>query len=181
MLKTIFDIILSFILILLLGWLLLLVTMLATFDTQSFGIFIQTRIGQYGKKFKIIKIKTIHPKTQRISAFGQFLRKSKIDELPQLINILLGDMSFVGPRPDLEGYYDQLEGEARKILELKPGLTSTASIKYSNEEALLSRQSDPLRYNDEVIFPDKVKLNLEYYYTRSFFVDLNIILKTLLR
>lgn len=181
MLKTTFDIVLAFVLLLLLSWLLLLVTLLASVDTQSFGIFIQTRIGQYGKKFKIIKIKTIHPKTQHISAFGQFLRKSKIDELPQLINILFGAMSFVGPRPDLEGYYDQLEGEARKILELKPGLTSTASIKYSNEEALLSKQADPLRYNDEVIFPDKVKLNLEYYYTRSFFVDLNIILKTLLR
>ncbi|SRX54891.1 UDP-glucose:undecaprenyl-phosphate glucose-1-phosphate transferase [Aequorivita sp. CIP111184] len=112
-----------------------------------------------------------------ISSYGQFLRSSKFDELPQLLNILLGQMSFVGPRPDVPGYYDKMEGEERKILELKPGLCSRAALKYYNEEALLAKQKDPLLYNDEIIFPDKVRMNLEYYYNRSFFGDLRIILE----
>ncbi len=90
-------------------------------------------------------------------------------------------MSFVGPRPDIEGYYDKLEGENRKILALKPGLTSLASIKYAQEEAILANQNNPLKYNDEVIFPDKIKMNLDYYNSHSFFVDLKIILKTIFR
>lgn len=93
----------------------------------------------------------------------------------------MGDMSFVGPRPDIPGYYDLLQGEERKILSLKPGITSWASLKYANEEELLSQQKDPLRYNDEVIFPDKVKMNLEYYYHHSLFVDVRIIINTLFR
>ena len=90
-------------------------------------------------------------------------------------------MSFVGPRPDVPGYYDTLEGEYRKILELKPGLCSYAALKYYNEEALLKKQTDPLKYNDEVIFPDKVRMNLVYYYTKSFWGDLRIIFETLLK
>ncbi len=112
-----------------------------------------------------------------ISSYGNFLRSSKLDELPQLLNIFLGTMSFVGPRPDVPGYYDTLEGEAQKILELKPGLCSRAALKYYNEETLLAKQKEPLKYNDEVIFPDKVRMNLEYYYNRSFFGDLKIILE----
>ena len=110
-----------------------------------------------------------------------FLRKTKIDELPQLWNILIGDMSFVGPRPDITGYYDLLEGENRKILQLKPGLTSEASIKYANEEAIIAAQPDPLHYNDTVIFPDKVKMNLAYYYSNSVVGDIKIIWKTIFR
>ncbi len=121
------------------------------------------------------------PLTGNISAFGKFLRKSKLDELPQLINVLKGDMSFVGPRPDIPGYYDKLEGEQRNVLNLKPGITSEASIKYKNEEAILKGQANPLKYNDEVIFPDKVKMNLDYYYKRTFFGDIKIILKTFIK
>ena len=113
-----------------------------------------------------------------ISPLGRFLRKTKLDELPQLWNVLIGDMSFVGPRPDIPGYYDILEGEARKVLELKPGITSLASIKYRDEECILKTQNNPSEYNDTVLFPDKVKMNLDYYYNRSFFGDLKIILKT---
>ena len=116
----------------------------------------------------------------KISPIGSFLRKYKIDELPQLLNILKGEMSFVGPRPDIEGYYDKLTGEERKILELKPGLTSEASIIFRNEEELLAKQNNPLKYNDEVLFPEKIRLNLDYYYNRSIFLDLKIILRTLL-
>jgi lipopolysaccharide/colanic/teichoic acid biosynthesis glycosyltransferase len=87
-------------------------------------------------------------------------------------------MSLVGPRPDVAGYYDVLEGESRKVLELKPGITSEASIKYQNEEELLLQQEDPLQYNDTVIFPDKVRMNLEYYYHRSFLGDLGIMVRT---
>ena len=154
---------------------------MASIDTQSFGLFFQERIGQYGKTFQIYKIKTFNDTTKKGTALGRFLRKSKLDEVPQLFNIVLGQMSFVGPRPDVPGYYDKLEGENRKILELKPGLTSLASIKYSNEEDLLSKQINPLHYNDTIIFPDKVKMNLDYYYKQSFLVDLQIIVKTLLR
>ena len=119
--------------------------------------------------------------TQQISLFGRFLRRSKLDELPQLLNILLGQMSFVGPRPDIPGYYDKLEGESREILALKPGLTSEASIKYAKEEELLNQQVDPLAYNNNVIFPDKVKMNLKYYYNQSIFLDLQILFRTIFR
>lgn len=101
-----------------------------------------------------------------------------MDELPQLFNILVGDMSFVGPRPDVEGYYDRLQGENRKVLELKPGLCSWSSLKYIDEEALLQKQENPLEYNDEVIFPDKVKMNLGYYYNQSFWEDIKILWAT---
>ena len=151
---------------------------LASLNTQSNGIFVQKRIGQFGKSFKILKFKTINTTTRKISFFGAFLRKSKLDELPQLFNVLNGDMSFVGPRPDIAGYYDNLQGEERNILMLKPGITSLASIKYRNEEQLLAQKESPLEYNDNIIFPDKVKMNLDYYYNRSFFGDLKIIIKT---
>ncbi|CAM3236911.1 sugar transferase [Kaistella daneshvariae] len=159
----------------------MIAALIAGWDTHSNGFFIQERVGQFGKLFKIVKLRTMDIKTQSISTFGRFLRKSKIDELPQLYNVLIGEMSVVGPRPDVAGYYDILKGEARKILELKPGLTSEASLKYFDEDALLAQQEDPLLYNDTVLFPDKVRMNLEYYYNRSFLGDLKIIWKTLLR
>jgi len=155
--------------------------LLAAWDTNSNGFFVQKRVGQHGKLFKIIKLRSLDSKTHSISAFGRFLRKSKIDELPQLYNVLIGEMSFVGPRPDIPGYYDILTGEARKILELKPGLTSEASLKYFDEDTLLAQQKDPLLYNDTILFPDKVRMNLEYYYNRSFLGDLKIIWKTIFR
>jgi len=151
-------------------------TLLAGISTKSFGLYTQQRIGQNAKPFTIYKLRTM--RNAKVTRMGRFLRKTKIDELPQLINILKGDMSFVGPRPDVPGYYDQLIGDDRKVLKLKPGLTSLAAIKYRNEEELLKKQNHPLLYNDQIIFPDKVKMNLEYLEKRSFFYDMKIILLT---
>ena len=153
----------------------------AAIDTASNGIFTQKRVGQYGKLFRIYKLRSMHSQNQSISGFGKFLRNSKLDELPQLYNVLIGDMSIVGPRPDIPGYYDELKGEDRKILGLKPGLTSEASLKYINEEEFLAAQKDALHYNDTILFPDKVKMNLYYFYTRTFLGDLRIIFKTFFR
>ena len=115
----------------------------------------------------------------RILPFGKWLRKTKLDEIVELVNVLKGEMSFVGPRPDVEGYADNLEGEDRKVLELRPGITGPASLKYINEEEILAKVNNPQQYNDEVIFPDKVKINLEYYYNRTFWGDIRVILKTI--
>lgn len=179
MIKRVFDFSLAVLGILLLSGLLLVGYLVSSFDTQSNGLFIQKRIGQFGNPFQIFKLKTVHPKTNEISAIGTFLRKSKMDELPQLLNIIRGEMSFVGPRPDIPGYYDVLQGEARQLLELKPGLTSTASLKYANEDLILAKQGNPIRYNDMVIFPDKVKINLDYYYRNNLVMDIQIIIKTI--
>lgn len=182
--KRIFDIFFSILILSLFFWLLLLAWLLAIIDTKTNGIFIQERVGRFGNVFKIYKLRTIQivstTNSVRISKIGMFLRNHKLDELPQLINVLKGDMSVVGPRPDIRGYYDLLEGENRKILELKPGLTSRASLKYYNEDTLLMdlKGGELLDYNDNIIFPDKVQLNLDYYYHQSFFQDLKIILDT---
>lgn len=181
MLKRIFDVIFSLSALLLFGWVILLGFIVASLDTCSFGFFLQQRVGQFGRLFTIYKLKTIHPKTRQISTIGRFFRKYKIDELPQFFNILLGNMSLVGYRPDVPGYYDKLEGENQKLLELKPGLFSEATLKYVNEEAILALQPNPLHYNDTVIFPDKVRMNLEYYKNRTFLGDLKIVCRSLLR
>ena len=159
----------------------ILLFLIASLDTGSIGIFLQKRVGQNAKLFSIYKLRTLCRETGRISRIGRFMRTYKLDELPQFFNVLLGDMSVVGPRPDLPGYYDALQGEERKILELKPGITGPASIAYANEEAILSLQKDSLKYNDEVIFPDKVRLNLKYYYERSLWLDIKIIIRTIIR
>lgn len=182
MVKRGFDVFFSIIGLLVTGWLILLLIFISALNTRQSGIFVQERIGQYGRKFRIYKLRTIKwddKGEQKISAFGNFLRKSKLDELPQLYNILVNDMSFVGPRPDIKGYYDELKGDDRRLLELKPGITSPASLKYFNEEQLLSKQNDPVKYNDEVIFPDKVKINLNYQKHRTFWIDLKIIFYTI--
>lgn len=179
MLKRIFDIFFSLIGFIALFPILLFVWVLAAINTRSNGLFLQKRIGQFGKPFHIYKFRTMHYKTNEVFKLGRFLRKLKLDELPQLINVLIGEMSLVGPRPDIPGYYDTLAGENRKILELKPGLTSLAALKYTNEDHILAKQENPLKYNDEVLFPDKVRLNLDYYYNRAFWGDIKIIVKTI--
>ena len=156
-----------------------LVIGITAIDTQSNGFFTQERIGQYGKSFLIYKLRTLHVKTNKTSLWGRMLRKTKLDELPQLLNILKGQMTLVGPRPDITGYADQLVGADQIILQLKPGITGLASLKYRNEEQLLAQQPNPQHYNDEVIWPDKVRINKWYAQNRTLVMDVQIIFYTL--
>lgn len=153
-------------------------------------LFVQKRVGQYGKLFNMYKFRSMtvgHSGSSvsvagesRITPLGVKLRKYKLDELPELWNVLKGDMSFVGPRPDVPGYADQLEGHDRDILKLKPGITGPASMKYRDEEELLAKVDDPQKYNDEVIYPDKIRINLYYLEHYSFIKDIQMILCTVL-
>jgi lipopolysaccharide/colanic/teichoic acid biosynthesis glycosyltransferase len=155
------------------------------------AFFRQKRVGQNGELFTMIKFRTMKVDhggnsisvkgESRITPLGASLRKYKLDELPELWNVFMGEMSFVGPRPDIPGYADLLLGEDRKILLLKPGITGPASIKYFNEEEILALQSDPKKYNDEVIYPDKVRINLEYLKRRNILMDFFFILLTISR
>ncbi len=143
-------------------------------------LFKQTRIGKNGVPFTIYKLRTIPEGATVPNAWGAFLRSSKLDELPQLLNVLKGEMTLVGPRPDVPGYADLLQGDDRIILTLKPGITGLASLKYRNEEQLLAQQPHPQHYNDEVIWPDKVRINKWYASNRTFLIDLQIVFYTLI-
>lgn len=180
MLKRLFDVFFAFILLLVASPLLLFVFLVSTWDTHSCGLFVQPRLGRYAQPFRIYKIKTVHDRTRHISPWGRFLRRSKLDELPQLFNILRGDMSFVGPRPDLPGYADHLPPEDRFFLRLRPGLTGLASLHFRREETLLAAQPDPSTYNDTVLWPAKVRLNTWYAHHRSFALDLSLLAYTFL-
>lgn len=153
-------------------------------------IFKQKRVGRNGKLFTMYKFRSMtvgHGGSSvsvagesRITPLGAKLRHYKLDELPELWNVLVGDMSFVGPRPDVPGYADQLRGDDREVLKLRPGITGPASLKYRDEEDLLALQPDPQKYNDEVIFPDKVRINLYYLHHYSFVKDIEMIFCTVL-
>lgn len=158
---------------------LLLVIAITAIDTQSNGFFTQERIGQYGKPFLIYKLRTLHSKTNKMSALGHALRTTKLDEIPQILNLLKGEMTLVGPRPDISGYADNLAQADQIILKLKPGITGLASLKYRNEEQLLAQQPNPQHYNDEVIWPDKVRINKWYAQNRTFIMDVQILFYTL--
>ncbi len=190
--KRSFDIVLAAVGLLLFWWLIIAAFIAASFDTRSSGFFTQERVGRDGKLFKVVKIKTMRPDSHltttvtqsgdpRITALGKLFRGSKIDELPQLWNVFVGDMSFVGPRPDVPGFADSLQGDDRKVLLIRPGITGPATLKYRNEEELLAQQSDPEAYNREVIFPDKVKINLDYIGSWSLLGDLSYIMQTVRR
>ena len=187
--KNIFDYIIALILLILLVGLIVFIFIISSIDTKSSGIFKQLRIGKNGKSFYIYKFRTMKKftgsnitlDTHPITKFGLFLRKYKLDELPQLFNILKGEMSFVGPRPDVKGYADFLEGEDRIILKFKPGITGPAQLKYRDEMKLLSKVEDPISYNDEIIWPDKVQINKEYVLNWKFSKDLFYIYKTIIK
>ena len=190
-LKRSFDLMLSMIGFLVSLPIVFIAWLVASVDTQSNGFYMQQRVGKDGVLFKIVKIKTMKPilgmdssittsGDERITRSGAFFRRSKIDELPQLWNVLMGQMSFVGPRPDVAGYADQLKGDDRVVLSIRPGITGPASLKYKGEEAILAQQGDPKRYNDDVIWPDKVKINREYIERYRLFQDFLYIWKTII-
>jgi len=187
--KRSFDILLSIIGIVLSFWIMVIAFIIASIETRSFGIFTQKRVGKNGKLFNVFKIKTMKPikgvdttittsNDMRITKSGKFFRDTKIDELPQLFNVLFGSMSFVGPRPDVKGYADELKGDDRIILSIRPAITGPASIKYKNEEEILAKVDNPKEYNDTVIWRDKVKINKEYIKNWSLKKDIEYILKT---
>ncbi len=178
--KRLFDIVVSLLALIILLIPILFLIIIATFDTAKFGLFIQERIGKGGKVFYIFKIRTLKNTGAKPSNFGSFLRGWKLDELPQFFNVFLSQMSVVGPRPDLVGFADELKGADKMVLNVKPGLTSRASLKYFNEEEILKRQKNPVFYNESVIWPDKVKLNRLYVQNWTFKEDLKILLDTLL-
>lgn len=179
--KRLFDILLSFLGLVICFLPITVLMLLATIFTKKSGLFMQERIGQNAKPFTIYKIRSMEggEEDMEVTTFGKFLRSSKLDELPQLYNVLIGDMSLVGPRPDVKGYADELKGEDQIILSVKPGITGPATLKYSNEDALLAKQPDPKEYNDTVIWKDKVEINKEYIKNWSFIQDLNYLIKTI--
>lgn len=189
-LKCIFDRSTAFVGLLLSFCLIALISILIIMIDGFPVFFVQERVGKNGQLFRIHKFRTMRQNTgssvsvageKRITALGSILRKYKLDELPELWDVLIGNMSLVGPRPDVPGYADRLTGEDREILSLLPGVTGPATLKYRNEEELLASVGNPQQYNDNVIFPDKVRLNRYYLHHYSFVMDLKILLATLFR
>lgn len=189
-LKYIFDRLMALLGLLLLWPVLLVVAILIKIHMPGPVFFIQQRVGKGGKLFPCHKFRSMSVNhngssvsvagESRITPLGAKLRKYKLDELPELLDVLIGNMSFVGPRPDVPGYADKLQGEDRIILSLRPGITGPATLKYRNEEELLATVEDPVRYNDEVIYPDKVRLNRYYTEHYSFAEDIRMIFCTVL-
>ena len=214
MLKFVFDKVVSLVGLIVLSPLLLIVALLIKWKMPGPILFCQQRVGRYGRIFTVYKFRTMTVKAEasvasrnseatsiasqeqsRITPLGEKLRRYKLDELPELWNVLKGDMSFVGPRPDVPGYADQLKGEDREVLLLRPGITGPASLKYRNEEDILEAVDEALQkgrselpmgittvqeYNDNVIYPDKVRLNRYYLHHYSFIKDIKMIVCTVL-
>ncbi|MDO9260881.1 MAG: sugar transferase [Flavobacteriaceae bacterium] len=187
--KRIFDIIIASIGIVSVTIPIVVLVMLASFSTQSFGIFIQKRIGQFQKPFYVLKIRSMRINQDdntfttvdddRITKFGQLIRKYKLDELPQFFNVLIGDMSIVGPRPDVEDMLLLLSDEQKIIFQVKPGLICNSTLAYINEEELLATKANLSEYYLSEIWPQKVQLNLDYVQNWTFKHDLEIIFKFL--
>ncbi len=187
--KRSFDIFVSLIGLIILGGLILLLWLLATISTKKNGLYGQVRVGKDGSLFKMYKLRTMRGAPNinhitvkgdsKITRVGQFMRFFKLDEMPQLYNVLIGEMSMVGPRPDVPGYADKLKGDDRIILSVKPGITGPATLKYRNEEEVLSKQIDPITYNNEVIWKDKVVINKEYVKNWTFLKDIKLIVQTI--
>ena len=191
--KRLFDIFFSFIGLLLLFPLFILVLILVKLDSKGPVFFLHERIGKNFKPFKICKFRTmkVHKENvgpqvtvggdKRITKLGKYLRKYKIDELPQLINVLKGEMSFVGPRPEVKKYVDLYKTEYEKMLKIRPGITDPASIKYSREEIALSLSKDWEEDYIERILPEKIRLSLQYVDNHNIFTNLRLIFKTVFK
>ena len=187
-LKWIFDRVMALIGLLFLWPILLVVAILIKIQMPGPVLFVQQRVGRNGKLFSCHKFRSMtvgHGGSSvsvageaRITPLGAKLRKYKLDELPELWDVFIGTMSFVGPRPDVPGYADKLQGEDRIVLTLRPGITGPATLKYRNEEEMLTTVEDPVKYNDEVIYPDKVRINRYYAEHYSFIKDIQMIFCT---
>jgi len=192
MIKRLFDIIFSFFGLILVSPLLLFLAVLIKLDSKGPVFYRGKRVGKDGKEFRIFKFRSMVPDAEklggpstsaddfRLTKFGKFLRKHKLDELPQLINVLKGEMSFVGPRPEVPSEVQTYDEETKKIiLSIKPGMSDLASLADLREEEILRGSKDPHQTYRELIKPQKLKLAVEYVKSRSFWLDLKIILKTL--
>ena len=189
--KYLFDRIMAFVGLVVLSPILFVVWILIRIKMPDGpAVFTQKRVGKGGRLFTMYKFRSMSAHNSgstvsvagesRITPLGAKLRRYKLDELPELWNVFIGDMSFVGPRPDVPGYADKLEGDDRRVLQLRPGITGPASLKYRDEEVLLAAQANPQEFNDKVIYPDKVRINLYYLDHYSFVTDIKMIIATVL-
>jgi lipopolysaccharide/colanic/teichoic acid biosynthesis glycosyltransferase len=189
--KRLFDLALALPGLLLLSPLLLVVALLIKLDSRGPALFRQTRVGKHGRPFQILKFRTMVTDAEerggqlttagdsRITRCGRVLRATKLDELPQLINVVRGEMSLVGPRPEVPRYVEMYTDAQRRVLDLTPGITDPASIRYRDESAVLAAAEDPETFYVEVVMPEKIRLNLDYAAKASLFGDLGVILRTL--
>lgn len=188
--KRLFDILASGCGLLVLSPVFIIVAIWIKLDSDGPVFYRQTRVGRYNKDFRIFKFRsmrvgsdkgslvTIGGRDPRVTRSGYFIRKFKIDELPQLINVFVGDMSLVGPRPEVRHYVDYWTAEQMKVLDVRPGITDPASIHFRNENELLEKAVDPERYYIDVIMQEKIKLYLEYVEKSSFWYDIKLIFQT---
>jgi lipopolysaccharide/colanic/teichoic acid biosynthesis glycosyltransferase len=191
--KRLFDILFSFLLLVLLLPLLLLIALLVAATSPGGAFFRQVRVGKKGREFQLLKFRTMRPGSEakgqitvgsrdpRVTGIGQLLRKTKCDELPQLLNVLVGDMSVVGPRPEVPKYVAMYTPDQRRVLSVRPGITGPASIEYINENELLGRSSDPERTYIEEVMPAKLAIDMRYVENMSLMADLKIIGSTALK
>ena len=191
MLKRFFDLILSFIGLLIIVPILFLITILIKISSSGPVFYKQVRVGKNNKDFKIFKFRTMHVNAHkkglltvggrdpRVTSIGYYLRKFKLDELPQLINVFKGDMSFVGPRPEVRQFVNLYSGIQKKVLNVKPGITDLASIEFRNENEILSKEEDPNQYYIDYIMPKKLEINLKYINQRNLLKDFVVIIKTI--
>lgn len=191
--KRIFDVVISFIGIIILLPIFIIISIIILIDSKGGIFYRQTRVGKNNKDFKIFKFRTMYPdsdkkglltvgsRDNRITKPGYFLRKYKLDELPQLFNVLIGDMSFVGPRPEVRKYVEMYNDEQKKVLSVLPGITDYASIEYRNENDILAKSQNPEQTYINEIMPAKLELNLKYIREKNMITDLKIIFKTILK
>lgn len=192
-LKRTFDLIVSLLGIIILSPVFIIVSIAIKLDSKGSILFLQKRVGRYGKEFNIYKFRTMVTdaeklgkqitvgKDNRITKVGAFLRKFKIDELPQLFNVLKGDMSLVGPRPEVPKYVSLYNEEQKKVLDVRPGITDIASLRYKDENDILGKVDNPEEYYINVIMKDKLQLNLEYIEKNNVFFDIYLIIKTIIK
>ena len=189
--KRLFDFVFAFMSLIILIIPIFVIAIVIKVSSPGPIFFVQNRVGKDGKIFNVIKFRTMKAQNQnkspitvmgdkRITKIGNIIRKWKLDEIPQLWNVLKGKMSIVGPRPDVPGYADKLKGDDRQILLLRPGITGPSALKYADEEEILAQVEDPASYNDEIIYPDKVQINLKYLHSLSFKKDVSYICETFL-